>query len=245
MIILNYKIYNLIENGTYGKVYRAKNLLTNEICAIKIYYDQGKIDDLRNEYDILSKLKHENIIHCNTYFEQLDKKYNKYGYLVMEYGELDLFEYLSKYSSTIIYINFIYDIIKGLEYIHSKNIVHCDIKLENIILVKNKAKIIDFGLSEKLIENTKSVNLVGTSGYMSPEIKYKGYCSKKSDIWSLGKLIQNIEIELIRSGYFYYPRLSNIFMKCFEDHHELRPSATELKNLFVKRYKDILYDIED
>lgn len=243
--VLNYIIYNTIEEGSYGKVYRAQNLLTGEQCAVKMYYDRGDIEYLRKEYDILSQLDHENIIQCKAYFEQNDTKNQRQGYLVMEKGRIDLFEHLSKRLNVPEYINYIYDIIKGLEYLHSKKIVHCDIKLENIILIKNRAKIADFGLSEQLIGTVKMVDLVGTRGLIAPEIMIKGFCCRASDIWSLGKLMQYIEAEFIKDGFVSYPRLSYIFMQCFEQDYRLRPSATKLRQMFEERYKDILYDIED
>lgn len=238
--ILNYIITDTIEEGTYGKVYKALNLLTNEDCAVKVFFDKGNIIDLRKEYDILSSLDHDNIIKCKCYFEQIDTSNKKQGYLVMEKGDIDMFEYLNKNLDLVEYINYIYDIIKGLEYMHSKKIVHGDIKLENIVLLDNKAKIIDFGFSQQLLGSIKHIDFIGTKKLIAPEIIIYKFCCCKSDIWSLGKLMQNIEIEFLKEGYQNYPRLSFIFMKCLEADYRLRPDATMIRCLFEQRYKDII-----
>ncbi len=241
--ILNYVIYDSIEEGTYGKVYNAKNLLTGEECAIKVFFDKGNIIDLRHEYNILSSLDHENIIQCKGYFEQVNKVYMKNGYLVMEKGRTDLYEHLCKNLNIIEFINYIYDVIKGLEYLHSKQIVHGDIKLENVVLVGNRAKIVDFGLSHRLQETVKNISYQGTKNMIAPEILFDGFCCCNSDVWSLGKMMQQIEQELMQDGYKDYPRMSCIFMKCFERDYRIRPNITKIKDMFEERYGDILSDI--
>ena len=79
-------------------------------------------------------------------------------------------------------------IISAIKYLHSQNIVHHDIKPDNIIINKNidKIKLIDFGLSAKVFDYTRKVNRIGGNiRYMSPE-QIKNVVSKKSDIWSFG-----------------------------------------------------------
>lgn len=233
--VLNYIIYDSIECGTYGKVYKAHNLLTDELCAVKTHFDIGTIEILRREYMLLSKLQHKNIIKLDNYFEQVENN-KKRGYLIMELGDRDLFEDIGITIDLNQYLNYILDIINGLEYLHSKNIMHGDIKLENILLVGGIAKIVDFGLSKLLRYSTKPSNLIGTKGLIAPEISIYGFCCLKSDIWSLGKLMKNIEIEFEREKY-NYPSLEEIIRKCLEINYKLRPNITELKNMFIERYQ--------
>lgn len=99
-------------------------------------------------------------------------------------------------------------IVEAINYLHSKNIVHRDVKLENFIFSdQNKyscIKLIDFGVSKKLEKKQKSCNkkfvkmttIIGTPEYMSPEIITGSY-NDKCDVWSLG-----IILHLLLVGYF-------------------------------------------
>ena len=77
---------------------------------------------------------------------------------------------------------------EGIKYIHSKNIVHRDLKLGNLFLTGNmQLKIGDFGLSERILgPNHKSQSLSGTPNYIAPEILMKGGHSFEVDIWAIG-----------------------------------------------------------
>ncbi len=239
--VLDYELYDVIQVGTYGQVYKAKNLVTGELCAIKKFYDNGNIYDLRKEYSIISSLEHPNIIKCKRYFEYNDNK-ELNGYLVLELGKLDLFEYITKHLNMKKIIHYIYDIIKGLEVLHSKNIVHCDIKLENVIIFDDCAKIIDFGGS-KIIEKKnrfKKVSIVGTAGLIAPEILNDKICCCKSDIWALGKLIKNIDSQIKIHKPSFSPNLFPIYSNCLDKDYKNRPSALELKQIFEFRYWKIL-----
>ena len=88
---------------------------------------------------------------------------------------------------------FFYQLINGLEYIHSKNICHRDLKPENLLLTKNKIiKIIDFGLSHKL-NNNLLLTKCGSLSYASPElITRKCYDGIKNDIWCCGIILYSM-----------------------------------------------------
>lgn len=86
---------------------------------------------------------------------------------------------------------FFYKIVIGINYLHENNIIHWDLKLDNILLDKKMSpKICDFGISSEYDPNKKINDTGGTPAYLSPEvIQAKGEVSPKSDIWSLGILL--------------------------------------------------------
>ena len=147
----NYLIQHTLGEGTFGKVKLGIYLPTNEKVAIKVL-EKDRLTDkddqirVKREFDMLSKFNHPNVILVTEIFESVDSFYS-----VMEFCEGgELFNYivekkrLSEKETAFYY----YQIINGLEYIHSLGIVHRDLKPENLLLTKEYLlKIIDFGLS--------------------------------------------------------------------------------------------------
>ena len=116
----------------------------------------------------------------------IDKKF----YIILEYCKSDLRKLIKNYNNALINPQLIYIIIKdiclGLKEIHSKNIIHLDIKPENILIgVDNKIKIADFNISKKMNNNLTSQ--VGTYDYMAPEVLKKKIMIKKQIyfLWEL------------------------------------------------------------
>ena len=220
--VKDYVLIKSIGKGSFGEVFLSKKQNDPKLYAIKkintsVLKSKNVIKYLKNEIGIMEQLDHENIIKLH---ESLQTSHNIY--LVMDnINGGSLSDFLSKYKlkqgeafpqKVIQY--FVKQIVQGLIYIHSKNIIHRDLKLDNILLdfpsnIKNesqnytfsKIKIIDFGLSTQLSEDQKgkkglAKSFVGTPIYMDPVIlkKYKKaggiekfkYYDEKADIWSLG-----------------------------------------------------------
>ena len=191
-----YLIKKTIGRGSFGKVKLGIYLPNKEKVAIKIL-DKKRItekDDLiriKREFEMLSKFDHPNIILIAEIFETKERYYS-----VMEYCENgELFNYIVKnrYLSEEEASFFFYQLICGLEYIHSLGIVHRDLKPENLLLTKNNLlKIIDFGLSHYHDANPDCLleTPCGSPCYASPEMvsgfRYDGY---KIDIWSSGVIL--------------------------------------------------------
>ena len=119
----------------------------------------------------------------------------KYLYLVLEYiNGVSLLETIKQdqnhYFEEKRAIKIFIQIVKGILYCQSKNICHRDIKLENILLIKDDiVKIIDFGFAVKATKESYQKLFCGTPSYMAPEIVNKEkYIAQYSDIWSLGVL---------------------------------------------------------
>ena len=191
----NYLIKRTLGQGTFGKVKLGVYLPNKEKVAVKILEKERIIekDDeirVRREFDMLAKFNHPNVILVAEIFESSNSFYS-----VMEYCEGgELFNYIVKNQR----LNedeaafFYYQLINGLEYIHSLGIVHRDLKPENLLLTNDHIlKIIDFGLSNYFKENQDLlITPCGSPCYASPEMvagkKYNGF---QIDIWATGIIL--------------------------------------------------------
>ena len=192
-IINDYTILKTLGEGTFCKVKLGIHRPTNTKVAIKILEKSRLIykeDHLRmqREFDMITSFSHPNVISVS---EIIENQHN--FYIIMEYcQEGELFNYivqqhkLKESEASFFY----YQLINGLEYIHSQGIVHRDLKPENLLLTtEHLLKIIDFGLSNYYRESLLSTPC-GSPCYASPEMvsgyKYDGY---KIDVWSTGIIL--------------------------------------------------------
>ena len=192
----NYLIKNTLGSGTFGKVKLGIYIPTKEKVAIKII-EKSKMtekDDLvrlEREFEMLAQFNHPNLIMVSEIFES-DNNY----YTVMDYCEEgELFNYIvkNKYLSEEESAFFYYQLINGLEYIHSLGIVHRDLKPENLLLTKDHIlKIIDFGLSNYFREGQSRYLYTpcGSPCYASPEmVTGNSYDGIMIDVWSTGIIL--------------------------------------------------------
>ena len=193
--IKNYSFKKDIGEGNFGKVKLGIFKPTGEEFAIKVL-DKDKIkikmkNSIFKENQIITKFNHINVIYVFQILED-EKNY----YIIMEYCKHgELFDYivknekLSEEESSI----FFYQLINGMEHIHSKGIAHRDLKPENLLLAENNIlKIIDFGLSHEYWgdEDELLKTKCGSPSYAAPEIIccpfYDGF---KVDIWCCGIIL--------------------------------------------------------
>jgi len=192
-----YKIGKWIGKGAFGKVNLAVQKLTQSLVAIKSINKQYLMDDnsrkkVMQEVYILKKIRHHNVVHFYETFET-----DKYILMVMELcGGGDLLNYVRKRRrlKEDLAKYFFRQIIEALNYIHHKNIVHRDIKLDNILLDHHgNVKICDFGVSKLVRPGETMTEQWGTPAYIAPEILmdqgYKGYAV---DIWSAGVVLYSM-----------------------------------------------------
>ena len=191
--IANYILKEDIGEGNFGKVKLAIHRETGEKFAIKILNKKQIKIKMKNtifkENEIITKFNHINVIFVFAIIDDPDNYY-----IVMEYcktGELFDYivahQYLSEEESAI----FFYQLINGVEYIHSKGIAHRDLKPENLLLTENNIlKIIDFGLSHEFDKINFLSTKCGSPSYAAPEIiKGKKYDGFKTDIWCCGIIL--------------------------------------------------------
>ena len=230
---------------------------------------QMKEDNKRqiyNEASIMKKLFHPNVISFKEVFKDVKLDY---FYIVMEYAnDGDLSKKIKaqkqknfgeKYFSEEKIMQYFYQICRGLQYIHSKNIIHRDIKSQNIFLMKNgKLKIGDFGIA-KALTNTKNnaTTIIGTPYYLSPEVINGEPYNYKTDIWSLGVVLYEmcclklpfegnniaaLSIKIMKGKYDpipnkYSKNMSNLIKNMLNIDQKLRPNITEvMQNPLVKNY---------
>lgn len=181
--------------GKFATVYRVTVQGSSKVYAMKIISkkfasSQGKLflKDLKNEFIIQKKLNHPNIVRLKEYFSD-EINY----YVVLEYcpGK-SIREYLKRsekgYLSEPETRKILRDVIRGLVFLHSSNVIHHDLKIENFVIgLKGRVKIADFGLA-RILENEddKQFLVAGTTYYLAPEIIQKEPHSYEVDIWAMG-----------------------------------------------------------
>lgn len=183
-----YTIIRKLGIGAMGSVYLTEDrLYNNRKTALKFIHkkilNEKNLQIFKNEFDVMSRLNHPNL--TKVYSFNIDIHDNNY-FIAMEYVEgKTLFNYirLIKDFDDDFFITIIVELCRAIEYIHSRNILHRDIKPGNIILTnENSIKLMDFGLADIGKFDMKKK---GTLYYMAPEI-IKGSIDQRVDIFSLG-----------------------------------------------------------
>ena len=194
-----YKKIKDLGSGSYGSVYQAKNIVMDNIVAIKVIekVQDNMVDDLeiKNEINILKSLSHPNIVKIYEFFDTV-----LYYYIVTEYCKKgELFSYIkNKYSEKQLAVLF-YQVFSGLCYLHEKKILHRDLKLENLMVSEIEKdiitgeeyfwiKIIDFGTAKIFEKNKTEKAVIGSSYYIAPEVLKQRY-NEKCDTWSVGVIL--------------------------------------------------------
>ncbi|WEJ95076.1 hypothetical protein PSN45_002585 [Yamadazyma tenuis] len=187
----NYRIAHEIGEGSFGKAYLAHHVLLNTPVVLK----SGLIDDpnIVREIYYHKQLKHRNIVRL---YEVI--KTETHLWLVMEYCQGNELYYLIYENRRLEYKqtqHLFFQIIQATKYVHSLNLAHRDLKLENILLADKKKSIIkltDFGFVREFSPASRRLlsTMCGTTVYMAPEVlcgqKYNGF---SADIWSLGIIL--------------------------------------------------------
>ncbi|CAN7053614.1 unnamed protein product [Brassica rapa subsp. trilocularis] len=259
-----YEFLNELGKGSYGSVYKARDLKTSEIVAIKVIsLTEGEegYEEIRGEIEMLQQCNHPNVVRYLGSFQGDD-----YLWIVMEYcgggSVTDLMnvteEALEEYQ--IAYI--CREALKGLAYLHSIFKVHRDIKGGNILLTEQgEVKLGDFGVAAQLTRTMSKRNtFIGTPHWMAPEVIQENRYDGKVDVWALGvsaiemaeglpprsavhpmRVLFMISIEpapMLEDKEKWSLVFHDFVAKCLTKEPRLRPTADEmLKHKFVQRCK--------
>lgn len=185
-----YEIIGKVGAGGMSDVYKAKDLTLGRFVAIKVLKpefseDLNFVTKFRTEAQSAAGLEHPNIV--NIYDVGSEKGMH---YIVMEYVEgITLKTYIEKKGQLSFKeaVSIAIQVGRGIEAAHNKNIIHRDIKPQNIIIsTEGKVKVTDFGIAKAASTNTISSDVMGSVHYSSPEQARNGFVDGKSDIYSLG-----------------------------------------------------------
>ncbi|XP_034404026.1 MAP/microtubule affinity-regulating kinase 4-like isoform X1 [Cyclopterus lumpus] len=192
----NYRLLKTIGKGNFAKVKLARHILTGREVAIKIIdktqLNPTSLQKLFREVRIMKTLNHPNIVQL---FEVIETE--KTLYLIMEYASGgEVFDYLvahGRMKEKEARAKF-RQIVSAVHYCHLKNIVHRDLKAENLLLDADaNIKIADFGFSNEFTAGSKLDTFCGSPPYAAPELfQGKKYDGPEVDIWSLGVILYTL-----------------------------------------------------
>ena len=191
-------------SGAYGHVWKVTDKKSGEVLALKKIFDafQHSTDAQRTYREIvfLHELNHPNIIKLSNVIKADNEKDL---YLVFEYMEADLHNAIGQKILKDAHNRYIlYQIVKGLKFMHSAEVIHRDLKPSNLLLNSDcHLKICDFGLARSLAVDRNDVKdnvlteEVATRWYRAPEVLLgSNFYDKSADIWSVGCILAEILI---------------------------------------------------
>ena len=267
-----YEILGKVGAGGMSDVYKAKDLTLGRFVAIKVLKaefseDINFVTKFRSEAQAAAGLEHPNIVNIYDVGSE-----NGLHYIVMEYVEgITLKTYIEKKGQLSFKeaVSIAIQVGRGIEAAHNKNIVHRDIKPQNIMIsTEGKVKVTDFGIARAATSNTISSDVMGSVHYSSPEQARNGFVDGKSDIYSLGIVmyemvtgrvpfdgdttvavaIQHLQEEMVPPS-VYAPNLpismEKIILKCTQKNPDRRYSSmtallADLRKALISQNEDFV-----
>ncbi|XP_010243458.2 PREDICTED: serine/threonine-protein kinase MHK isoform X2 [Nelumbo nucifera] len=189
-----YKVIKELGDGTCGSVYKALNLETNEIVAVKKmkrkFYFWEECMNLR-EVKSLRKLNHPNIVKLKEIVRE-----NHELFFIFEYMEYNLYQIMrdrqSPFSEAEIR-NLMSQVLQGLAYMHRNGYFHRDLKPENLLVTDDTIKIADFGLAREVTSRPPYTDYVSTRWYRAPEVLLQSSSYTPAiDMWAIGAILAEL-----------------------------------------------------
>lgn len=239
-----YQKLEKIGEGTYGVVYKARDLVTNEIIALKKIRleaeDEGIPSTAIREISLLKELQHHNIVRLHDVVHT-ERKLT----LVFEYLDQDLKKYLDvceKGLTSDILKSFLFQLLRGVAFCHQHRVLHRDLKPQNLLINREgDLKLADFGLARAFGIPVRSyTHEVVTLWYRAPDVlmgsrKY----STPVDIWSIGCIFAEMANgRPLFAGSSESDQLEKIFSKLGTPNEDIYPAITELPD-FEKCVKNV------
>ncbi|XP_034111195.1 mitogen-activated protein kinase kinase kinase kinase 3 isoform X7 [Drosophila albomicans] len=210
-----YELIQKIGSGTYGDVYKAKRIQSNELAAIKVIKlePSDDIGIIQQEIFMMRDCRHPNIIAYYGSYLRRDKLW-----ICMEYCGGGSLQDIYQVTGPLTEVQIAYmcrETLKGLEYLHSMGKMHRDIKGANILLTEyGDVKLADFGVSAQITATiNKRKSFIGTPYWMAPEVaavERKGGYNQLCDIWACG--ITAIELAELQPPMFDLHPMRALFL---------------------------------
>ncbi|KAK3089007.1 hypothetical protein FSP39_000092 [Pinctada imbricata] len=242
----------VLGKGGFARCYELLDLNTNKVYAGKIIsktriskpHQRQKI---MREVELQSDLKHKNVVEFHSYFEDNDNVY-----IVLENCSRKSLVHMLKQRKSLTESEVRYylkQLVEGVKYIHSRNIIHRDLKLGNMLLnEKMELKIADFGLATRIgYEGEKKMTVCGTPNYIAPEVLQKRGHSYEADVWALGcvtyallvgrppfetSTLKETYVRITNNNYTLPQTMSasaqKFIQKCLNNEPDLRPTLDQL-----------------
>jgi len=188
---------SVIGQGSFAKVYKGWSKQRNIVVAVKKIKKKKWTHNIQSEINILKELSHTHVV------QLFDQEVDKAGdvYLFFEYcdgGDLHQYIRARKVLRETEAADFMMQLSSGLEYLHSRNLTHRDLKPQNLLLFSKQhpivLKIADFGFARYLPEADLAETLCGTPLYMAPEILARKSYNSKVDLWSAGAILYQMVV---------------------------------------------------
>jgi len=193
-IEIRYADAKVIGNGSFGVVYQARLVDSNEMVAIKKVLQDKRFKN--RELQIMQKLDHQNVVKLKYYFYSTgDKKDEVYLSLVLEFVPETVYRVMRHYTKSkqilpYLYIKlYTYQLMRSLAYIHALGICHRDIKPQNLLLDPDSGilKLCDFGSAKQLVRGEPNVSYICSRYYRAPELIFGATdYTTQIDVWSAG-----------------------------------------------------------
>ncbi|KAM3134272.1 hypothetical protein pb186bvf_013557 [Paramecium bursaria] len=256
-----YVIVDTIGQGRYAKVKLAVNIVDKQQYAIKVMKSDPtnssqKIQSFINEVQTQADLEHKNIIkviQCKIdgVYRKIDGRQNQVSYFVMELADQgDLYELIEQTPifSEKFARNIFQQLIKGIEHLHQRGLVHRDIKSENILFCNGTLKIADFGFCAKTIDGHggriqfEAAQYVGSPEYNPPELTNqakKYYNPESADLFAAGVILftmvmKSAPFKSTKNGDQYYQLLKQDKLSFWQVFTELNSPSQQFKDLLEK-----------
>jgi serine/threonine-protein kinase len=182
-----YQILSNLGSGGFGTVFLAKDVWIDKKVAIKVPHRQsGDEGELLQEPRLLAALDHQNIVGIVT-AERVDGVF----FIVMEYVKGESLEAVLDREKALALpraINYVVQILRGVEHAHEATILHRDLRPANVLIAESGGvKVADFGTS-RFLEKSHATTVIGSPPYMAPE-QFQGRAVLASDIYSVGVIL--------------------------------------------------------